>query len=471
MSAHSLPIDPSDWPDDPFALLGVERGASEADIKRAYTRLIRKYKPDHSPSEFRRVREAYETALEQSKWFRDAPVREPVAEMPFPLPRPESDAEPPSSRANGEREPVIDPAVRHSAIDAVERAWADAVNGLVEEAYAALVTLNDAHPTRADLPLRLYWLLALRPALDHETTRHEWLAQALVRARLTGPALELYRRELATDAEVGLFGPYVRLIERSGARGPDLLAFASLRLAFAGPDQRWALLELDLEALAARASDLDDGSWFVYLTDLSAWAARNEQLIGECKRHLDRLKHLELSHAWALDRMESRQELWRFAGQFRQGARVPEPIARAVAVALLGGSQHGAVSAAVAWAAQDPTAALRACDLVAVTDAGRWFMQQFAALLDEGASGPAYPSAVARGVVRAHLERAAAKPRRPYQASRGDLLAFLLAERLSPEELTTACLVDPDQRVRELVRHISDDNTLRFVYRVVTALD
>ena len=48
--------------DDPFELLGVERDASEVDLKRAYGRLIRIYRPDRHPDEFHRVRQAYEEA-------------------------------------------------------------------------------------------------------------------------------------------------------------------------------------------------------------------------------------------------------------------------------------------------------------------------------------------------------------------------------------------------------------------------
>ena len=41
MSESALPEDLSLWPDSPFQLLGVTPGASERDLRRAYTRLIR----------------------------------------------------------------------------------------------------------------------------------------------------------------------------------------------------------------------------------------------------------------------------------------------------------------------------------------------------------------------------------------------------------------------------------------------
>src|SRR5947208_11753099 len=52
---------------DLYSLLGVERGASLAEIKRAYKRLARKYHPDINPGDrtsaahFRQIAEAYET--------------------------------------------------------------------------------------------------------------------------------------------------------------------------------------------------------------------------------------------------------------------------------------------------------------------------------------------------------------------------------------------------------------------------
>ena len=54
-----LPDDVRRWPSDPFKLLGVPRNVPPRDLKRAYTRLIRSYKPEHSPDEFRRIRAAH----------------------------------------------------------------------------------------------------------------------------------------------------------------------------------------------------------------------------------------------------------------------------------------------------------------------------------------------------------------------------------------------------------------------------
>src|SRR4051794_1748542 len=94
MDDHALPENPRDWPADPVALLGVPRSVSETDLKRAYTRLIRKYKPEHAPEEFRRIREAYEAAIEMSRWYRESPARDAFPGLPFapvsPPARPEA---------------------------------------------------------------------------------------------------------------------------------------------------------------------------------------------------------------------------------------------------------------------------------------------------------------------------------------------------------------------------------------------
>jgi curved DNA-binding protein CbpA len=45
---------------DPYAVLGVERTASSAEIKKAYFALVREYPPERAPDAFKRVRAAYE---------------------------------------------------------------------------------------------------------------------------------------------------------------------------------------------------------------------------------------------------------------------------------------------------------------------------------------------------------------------------------------------------------------------------
>ncbi|MBP3957952.1 J domain-containing protein [Gemmata sp. G18] len=475
MDAPPLPDDPRDWPTDPFALLGVPRSVSETDLKRAYTRLIRKYKPEHAPEEFRRIREAYEAAIEMSRWYRDAPpVRDTFRDFPLdPVSPPPAPLEPPASVPHeapvdspkrAPHETHIDPPVYPAHRDPVEAAWGDAVAGAWADAYAALLALADAHPDRADLPLRLYWLLALRPTLDDNRTRHDWLAAALTRARLRGPAVELYRRELAADPGAALGGPYGQLLEVPGASGTNVLTIATARLA-ASRDASWAAVHSDLTTLARRAPNLDESAWLSYLVDLCARAMSDRSLLARGRELLADLKHLELSHSWAFDQLDERQLIFTDL----RAARIPEPIRLVLAATRIGPeAERKALTDAIAWAAGDPARALRACDIEVGANYERTLLTAFERLLNaRSGHRDAYPPALVRGLVRTHLSRT---PVLEYYRTREPLLRFLLAERIDPEELTTACLVDPHPATRALVRHVQADDTLRLVYRTVVAL-
>ena len=45
---------------DPYAVLGLDRRATPAEIKRAYFELVRQYSPETNPEAFKQIRAAYE---------------------------------------------------------------------------------------------------------------------------------------------------------------------------------------------------------------------------------------------------------------------------------------------------------------------------------------------------------------------------------------------------------------------------
>jgi curved DNA-binding protein CbpA len=47
-------------PENPYKTLGVERDATEAEIKQAYFALVRQHPPERDPEGFKRIRAAYE---------------------------------------------------------------------------------------------------------------------------------------------------------------------------------------------------------------------------------------------------------------------------------------------------------------------------------------------------------------------------------------------------------------------------
>ena len=98
-----LPDDLNGWPLDPFRLLGVDRKSDAKTARRAYVRLIRRFKPEHHPEHFKRIRQAYESVEQQLRWQTyEAP---PDFDAPPPEQPPQPDADSRDAEAAKPAEP------------------------------------------------------------------------------------------------------------------------------------------------------------------------------------------------------------------------------------------------------------------------------------------------------------------------------------------------------------------------------
>jgi hypothetical protein len=292
VSAPSLPDDPARWPTDPHELLGVPREVGPHDLRRAYTRLIRTYKPEQFPEQFRRIRAAYEAALRLAEFLAGAACGLATQE-PLPLSR--------------ERQAAFDPAEDANAL------WELAAAGHEARAYAGLVDLFRRRPDQPDLPLRLYWLLALNPELDAGSDPCAWLADALRLGRLAGPAAELFRREL--DERPAAAVAAAESILTIDAPTDRLAGFLAVHAAAAAGLGQWDLVRGDLDRGRERVRPTDENSWLrlvLAVIDQVAWAAVDptggtanpDALLAECRREVAALGHMAIQQAEAFDRLD-----------------------------------------------------------------------------------------------------------------------------------------------------------------------
>jgi hypothetical protein len=313
MSEHRLSPDPADWPSDPYALLGVCQGLERRALRVAYAALIRTYKPEQYPEEFRRIREAYETILREIEmfgtWDADASTATGSPEEPADETDPDAQAPVPACRA-------APPALEGELV----AVWQQACSGEEHRAYGRLLELRERNPHSSEICLRLYWLRRLNADLDPERSPCEWLTQGLREDGNVGPLYELYRREVASDPHETLTCRYFDLLEHVSQTWL-LSELVEWRWQAAGRLGRDDVIAADVATLRERFPSQDEESWFQLLfcaveqltwLPVSAPNDNRKKSLAFLRKEIDRHEHLHLRFSDRMDRLHLMDEV--FAG-------------------------------------------------------------------------------------------------------------------------------------------------------------
>lgn len=443
-----LPDDVRRWPSDPFKLLGVPRNVAPRDLKRAYTRLIRAYKPEHAPEEFRRIREAYDSVRQFVEIY--GTVQQGAAAEAFET----DDSATAEAVPRGERAPVESRTRERikSLEEQLDECWEWAIEGDEAKAYRTLERLHAQAPHDARIGVRLYWLLTLTPKLDANRSPCDWLVAGLGRNGLSGPLRELYRRELTANLAEAISGRCTELIEGLPASNglADLVEWRWN--AIARGEQAAELIRADLAKLRERFLRQDEESWarLVFaavdrVAFLDTEASRD--LMARCQHDLEGLNHLHLRLSAAFDRYELLLDIAAKSRMLMQKAVGPhaifaELIRRAWSLPIE--ELRPQLMAYLATIAARPGQALQNFDAVQQVASPLLFQfRRTLSLLDSITEPP--------NDVRTHADIAALvlsfardTPGAKYSEWRTPLLDFCLREVIMPEQVAEALAEVPD---------------------------
>ncbi len=242
MSEQRLPADRSAWPTNPYRLLGVAPGASGRDVRRAYLALIRIYKPEHSPDEFRRIREAYEALKDGTQ------------------------PPPPADREAG-------PAVRLDGPKLAADPWNLALGGDLAGAYRDLAGAASGGSGGERAYLQLYWLLVADPGLDPGRSSVAWIVRGLLDRGPNARQLVAFLAREADLAPASALGDSLAACFEADAAPGLLGVVAAIRWRAARTLGRWEVIVGDLDRLRAWLPGVDEDAWAGHLVDATTQLA------------------------------------------------------------------------------------------------------------------------------------------------------------------------------------------------------
>jgi hypothetical protein len=291
----------------------VRPGVTPRDLRRAYHRLIRRYKPEHAQEAFRRVREAYETVLShftQLDYFWDPAVVDETDDEAVP---------------SGARGPEQDTARQCATVLRDHRVppWELACQGKLHAAYAALREEVVANPHREELYLQLYWLHVVDPSLSPMLSPAHWLIEGLLSVPRHGVLLEVIRQAVDAEPARALADGFATLLG-GGIPGSLRIEAAGLRWRAARLLNRVDLITADLSALRVTASGTEETVWLRLLITAAtqiAWCPVIERdALKRLGKEIEQLGHGQLELSDELFRLDFLQEVatgWRLLKALR----------------------------------------------------------------------------------------------------------------------------------------------------------
>lgn len=456
MTDRPLPDDPEDWPSDAHELLGVSHQADRNEVRRAYTRLVRIYKPEHEPEAFRLLRQAYEQALSWSEFNSRFATPEPVNESP--------------------QEPAASCSAAHprrSVEELADEAWEQWQTDPAV-VYRRLVELNERHPPCQDAYLRLYWALKLRPKLDAQTLPCEWVTRGLLACGASGPLRELYRRELLERPGEAISERSTQLV-RSQSNPGTLVDLLIVRWRAAARLRQHQVIGQDLEALRPHWESADGETWLrLLLAALDELAWRVEAAEGssfeQYGNEVNRMATLKPSQFDVLARFDMLRDLslnFRRLDDFSNlSPELRELIARSWTVQPW--ELNVDAMRILADLARQPRELLDAFDQLQELSPG--LLAQLGLLLDyaESSRERADPDWPAEELSRIVLELVDLSSWQEYHLFRSKLVQFCTEELVAPER--AAQILQQQDRFwlnaeRHLGQAVLEDWPLRYVYQ------
>jgi len=340
VSSIDLPENLDEWPEDPFEVLGVARDASERDVKRAYTRRIKLFKPEQHPLHFRRLRDAYEwictyALSDNSTATSDQIVLDTSATLWNPMgPAP---ATPTPSPA---------PADQVSSRDRWQQlssAWQQACAGATSEVYAKLVAQLEI-ASDVELYTRLFWLLFAAPEIDTARAPVEWLADGIARYGFNGQLAALYIQELRARPEEATSERCRRMLAAQQQPGAIIDLLSARWLAFDALDiqatdrARWAdAIFDDVEQVRPRLRLFDEQALSRALSmaiEHLSWrpTLRGADLAKLLTDEMDQTESLSRNIHYQLDHLEG---VIIHSGAWRRAQRAQPPKEQALLVATI----------------------------------------------------------------------------------------------------------------------------------------
>ena len=351
MTDH-LPSDPADWPDDPFELLNVSPSVQRRDARRAYLKLVRQYKPDQFPTEFQKIREAFESVdqLLQSPWAQyltadddeggdysqpetsyeanDGPLQENnLADF---APADDDDSFPSQTvwrdSSHGEEQQAANDFASYqpgSTGTRVKGIWRRARAGEWDDAYVLLLSRHREADNNAELYAAGYWLLKIVPEIDKERRPQDWLYDGMRNCGLQTDLTSLYRAELSRLPLEATQAESARLLELESSHD-ELAALARDRWHALFRVGRPDLIPADLVLLEKTIGQIDERLWLQTMLAamnyvLFAQRTLDFNPVAYCHQQVDRMPYLQLEADALLDRFEMQVELAQELQALQQG--------------------------------------------------------------------------------------------------------------------------------------------------------
>jgi hypothetical protein len=291
--------------------LGVRFGGPLRDLRRAYTRLIRTYKPEQYPEQFRLIRAAYDWLLPFARAGDSPPATaDELQPAPVPMHSEEAPADEPLVVSTPDAAPQRPPRQPPTPTldEELEALWDKAVGGDLAAAYGRLVELQHQHAGKVDLYQRLWWLLRCDPTLGRGDVAADWLVRGLRTTGFAGPLRELYREAVEDDPLEAFSERFACLLETPAP--PEALAEAfEWRIRAAARTGNWDVIAADVRRLGERFRQSDENVWLRLLFALAdglAWESGQTagELLKICQTEIKRMEHLAADFSGPYDRFD-----------------------------------------------------------------------------------------------------------------------------------------------------------------------